>query len=94
MRRIIFDRHRRPFIRDTGIGLWELVGWIASGQSEEQVLSEHPELEPADLPESYSWARLLTATLEFPSLTKHRFAGRQERGACLPDGITRRAERG
>ena len=63
MNRITFDAESRPFIRNTGIGLWQLVGWISSGQSEGDVLSRHPELEPADFPDAYHWAKFLTAVL-------------------------------
>jgi uncharacterized protein (DUF433 family) len=63
MNRIKFDAENRPFVRDTGIGLWQLVDWISSGQSEEEVLSRHPELEPADFPHAYQWAKFLTGVL-------------------------------
>lgn len=63
MNRITFDAESRPFIRDTGVGLWQLVAWISSGHSEEDFLSEHPELEPEDFPDAYQWAKFLTAVL-------------------------------
>ena len=31
------------------ITVWDVLGWLGSGMSEEQVLADYPELEPADL---------------------------------------------
>lgn len=63
MNRITFDDQNRPFVRDTGVGLWQLVAWFSQGQSEEEVLAKHPELEPADFPDAYQGAKFLTAVL-------------------------------
>lgn len=56
--RITFDRLHRPFIRDTGIGLWQFLDWIAAG-TEDDVLREHREIEPGDFGAAYRWGLFL-----------------------------------
>jgi uncharacterized protein (DUF433 family) len=85
MNRITFDAESRPFIRDTGVGLWQLVAWISSGHSEEDVLAKHPELEPADFPDAYQWAKFLTAVLGLDDRMKRIREEVRERFELLDD---------
>jgi len=41
-------RSGQPCIRGLRITVWEVLGWLAAGMSEEQILKDYPELEPAD----------------------------------------------
>jgi uncharacterized protein (DUF433 family) len=38
------------------ITLWDVLGWLGAGMTEEQVLDEHPDLEKADFPAVYRFA--------------------------------------
>ena len=40
-------RSGQPCIRGLRITVWEVLGWLAAGMSEEQILKDYPELEPA-----------------------------------------------
>jgi uncharacterized protein (DUF433 family) len=49
---ITFDPARRggrPCVRDLRISVGDVLGWLALGMSEEQVISDYPELTPADI---------------------------------------------
>ena len=41
-------RSGQPCIRGLGITVWDVLGWLAAGVKEEQILEDYPELEPAD----------------------------------------------
>ncbi|HTW79438.1 MAG TPA: DUF433 domain-containing protein [Terracidiphilus sp.] len=41
-------RSGQPCIRGLRITVWDVLGWMAAGESEEQILRDYPELEPAD----------------------------------------------
>lgn len=50
--RITIDPDRRggrPCIRSLRITVYDVLGWLASGMSEEQILQDYPDLEPADI---------------------------------------------
>ena len=36
--------------------MWDVLGWLGAGMSEEQILDEHPDLEKADFPDVYRFA--------------------------------------
>ena len=42
-------RGGRPCIRGMRITVYDILGWLASGMSEAEVLSDYPELEVADI---------------------------------------------
>ncbi|ENO96671.1 DUF433 domain-containing protein [Thauera phenylacetica] len=42
-------RGGRPCIRGMRITVYDVLGWLASGMSEAEVLSDYPELEVADI---------------------------------------------
>jgi len=49
---ITFDPARRggrPCVRDLRISVGDVLGWLALGMTEEQVISDYPELTPADI---------------------------------------------
>jgi uncharacterized protein (DUF433 family) len=41
-------RSGQPCIRGLRITVWDVLGWLASGVKEEQILEDYPELEPDD----------------------------------------------
>ena len=41
-------RSGQPCIRCLRITVWDVLGWLAAGVKEEQILEDYPELEPAD----------------------------------------------
>jgi uncharacterized protein (DUF433 family) len=49
-------RSGQPCIRGLRITVWEVLGWMAAGQSEEQILRDYPELEPADFRAVFEFA--------------------------------------
>jgi uncharacterized protein (DUF433 family) len=49
-------RSGQPCIRGLRITVWEVLGWMATGVREEQILADYPELEAADFPAIYDYA--------------------------------------
>jgi uncharacterized protein (DUF433 family) len=49
-------RSGQPCIRGLRITVWEVLGWLAAGESEEQILRDYPELEPADFRAVFDFA--------------------------------------
>ena len=41
-------RSGQPCIRGLRITVWDVLGWLGSGASQEQILEDYPELEPED----------------------------------------------
>ena len=41
-------RSGQPCIRGLRITVWDVLGWLAAGMNQEQILADYPELEPAD----------------------------------------------
>jgi uncharacterized protein (DUF433 family) len=57
--RITIDPGKRsgqPCIRGLRITVWDVLGWLATGTSEEQILSDYPELEKDDFPAVFEYA--------------------------------------
>ncbi len=55
-------RGGKPCIRSMRITVYDVLGWLASGMSEEQILNDYPELEREDI----------RACLEFAADREHR----------------------
>jgi uncharacterized protein (DUF433 family) len=49
-------RSGQPCIRGLRITVWEVLGWLATGVREDQILADYPELEAADFPAIYDYA--------------------------------------
>ncbi len=49
-------RSGQPCIRGLRITVWDVLGWLAAGMNQEQILSDYPELEPADFPAVFDFA--------------------------------------
>jgi len=49
-------RSGQPCIRGLRITVWEVLGWLAAGMTQEQILADYPELEPADFPAVFDFA--------------------------------------
>ena len=49
-------RGGRPCIRALRITVWDVLGWLGAGMTEEQILDEHPDLEKEDFPAVYQYA--------------------------------------
>jgi uncharacterized protein (DUF433 family) len=45
-----------PCVRGLRITVWDVLGWLGAGMSEEQILEEHPDLEKADFAAVYQFA--------------------------------------
>ena len=43
-------RGRKPCVRGLRITVWDILGWLGAGMTEEHILYEHPDLEKADFP--------------------------------------------
>lgn len=43
-------------IRGLWITVWDVLGWLAAGMSEKQILDDYPELEPDDCRAVYQFA--------------------------------------
>jgi uncharacterized protein (DUF433 family) len=41
-------RSGQPCIRGLRITVWDVLGWLAAGMDEKQILADYPELEPDD----------------------------------------------
>jgi uncharacterized protein (DUF433 family) len=42
-------RGGRPCIRGLRISVYDVLGWLARGMSEDEILNDHPDLERADI---------------------------------------------
>ena len=49
-------RSGQPCIRGLRITVCDVLGWLAAGVIEEQILADYPELEPADFPAVFEFA--------------------------------------
>ncbi len=49
-------RSGQPCIRGLRITVWDVLGWLAAGMTEEQILDEYPELEKEDFRAVYDYA--------------------------------------
>ena len=63
-------RGGKPCIRGLRITVWDVLGWLGSGMTEEQVLDEHPDIEKDDFPAVYQFAA------EASKAALHRCLGR------------------
>ncbi len=49
-------RSGQPIIRDTRITVWDILGWLAGGMSESDILSDYPELTSDDIKAALQFA--------------------------------------
>ena len=49
-------RGGKPCVRGLRITVWDVLGWIGAGMTEDQILDEHPDLERADFAAVYQFA--------------------------------------
>ncbi len=49
-------RSGQPCIRGLRITVWDVLGWLAAGRSEQQILEDYPELEKDDFRAVYEFA--------------------------------------
>lgn len=49
-------RFGKPCVRDTRITVYDVLGWLASGMSVEEILSDFPELTKEDIKACLSYA--------------------------------------
>lgn len=52
-------RSGQPCIRGMRITVWDVLGWLAAGQSEADILADYPELETEDFRAVYDYAAKL-----------------------------------
>jgi uncharacterized protein (DUF433 family) len=49
-------RSGQPCVRGLRITIWDVLGWLGAGMTEDEILEEHPDLEKADFPDVYHYA--------------------------------------
>jgi uncharacterized protein (DUF433 family) len=49
-------RSGQPCIRGLLITVWDVLGWLAAGVKEEQILADYPDLEADDFPAVFEYA--------------------------------------
>ena len=49
-------RSGQPIIRGTRITVWDILGWLAAGQSQSEILIDFPELQPDDIQAALQFA--------------------------------------
>jgi uncharacterized protein (DUF433 family) len=52
-------RSGQPCIRGLRITVWDVLGWLAAGMTEDQILDDYPELERDDFRAVYEYATRL-----------------------------------
>jgi uncharacterized protein (DUF433 family) len=52
-------RSGQPCIRGMRITVWDVLGWLAAGMTEQQILDDYPELENEDFLAVYDYAAKL-----------------------------------
>lgn len=50
------ERGGKPCIRGLRITVWDVLGWLGAGMTEEQILEEPPDLEKEDFAAVYQFA--------------------------------------
>ena len=53
-------RSGQPCIRGLRITVWDVLGWLAAVMTEQQILTDYPELEREDFPAVYDYAATTT----------------------------------
>ena len=51
----LVKRGGHPCIRGLRITVWNVLGWLEAGMTEDEILYEHPDLEKADFPAVYQY---------------------------------------
>ncbi len=49
-------RSGQPCIRGLRITVWDVLGWLAAGMTEDQIISDYPELDREDFRAVYEYA--------------------------------------
>jgi uncharacterized protein (DUF433 family) len=49
-------RSGQPCIRGLRITVWDVLGWLAAGVKQEEILADYPDLEPDDFPAIFEYA--------------------------------------
>jgi uncharacterized protein (DUF433 family) len=49
-------RSGQPCIRGLRITVWDVLGWLAAGKSQKEILADYPELEPGDFQLVFDYA--------------------------------------
>jgi uncharacterized protein (DUF433 family) len=49
-------RSGQPCIRNLRITVWDVLGWLAAGKNEDQIIHDYPELERDDFRAGYEYA--------------------------------------
>ena len=49
-------RSGQPCIRGLRITVWDVLGWLAAGKTEDQIIEDYPELEKDDFRAVYDYA--------------------------------------
>ncbi|MGD0628218.1 MAG: DUF433 domain-containing protein [Terracidiphilus sp.] len=49
-------RSGQPCIRGLRITVWDVLGWLAAGATQEQILEDYPDLEPQDFQAVFDYA--------------------------------------
>ncbi len=52
-------RSRQPCIRDLHITVWDILKWLGTGASHEQIITDYPELTEEDILAALQWAAAL-----------------------------------
>jgi len=52
-------RSGQPCIRRLRITVWDVLGWLAAGKNEDQIIEDYPELEKDDFRAVYDYAARL-----------------------------------
>lgn len=52
-------RSGQPCIRGLRITVWDVLGWLAAGKKQEEILADYPELEPDDFRAVFEFAARL-----------------------------------
>ena len=52
-------RSGQPCIRGLRITVWDVLGWLAAGKRQEEILPDYPELEPEDFRAVFEYATRL-----------------------------------
>jgi uncharacterized protein (DUF433 family) len=65
-------RSGQPCIRGMRITVWDVLGWLAAGKTEDQIIDDYPELEKDDFRAVYEYAARLGRDRRFELPTSSR----------------------
>jgi len=77
-------RSGQPCVRGLRITVWDVLGWLAGGMTEQEILADYPELEADDFRAVYDFAARANWSPDYSNCILVRLMGRVRFAELLP----------